>query len=172
MAAKRTAPKVPEDEPDADTLDEARRQVHELQVERARGGKVARSLELRALATQHRQAFTDVVETLEGVARETQKGDRIRAGQAFLRTYFKADAHLAGLSAPGKKDDPTPVVSAWYLSQVVRSPILSRRLLEPGRRGANYRAWILDYIEEYGLRPSFAALWRQLGGADQEPRST
>lgn len=142
--------------------EEAERAAFELAHERAQTGTIARELELRALAVQHRSAYTEFTQAIEKAAAAAQ----VRgwpSGRAFLRTHGKADAHLLGMIR-------SPV-ARWYIREVMRSPVLSKRLLRPGVVGDEARAHLLDYVEEHGLGPALEALWRQIGGQDQEPLS-
>jgi hypothetical protein len=141
---------------------EALHEAHDLAEGRAQIGTVARELELRELAVQHRAGYTEFVENLEKAAIKARK-EGWTAGRRFLRTYLKADAHLLGRMNP---------VSAWYLRTLVRSPQWIGRLLDAGRVGDEERARLADYVEENGLQPAFEALWKQLGTAEEKTRPT
>ncbi len=140
-------------------VEDAQREVFELAEERALIGTAARELDLRALAVQHRAAYTKFTEALEKAAAKSSR-EGWHAGRRFLRTHAKADIHLLGFAR-------SPVVR-WYIRQVLGSPVRARRLLRGGALGDEERAWLLDYVEEHGLEPGLEALWRQIGGSDQE----
>lgn len=160
MSRRRRA--AQEDSIDQDQLEDAQREAHELQEERARVGKVARELQLRELATQHRAAFTSFVEILESTAAKA-RGDRRDAARRFLATFAGADAELLGMAGP---------VASWYIDTWLTSPILAGRLLEPGSKGDWARARLIRYVKQHALRPGYQALWKQLGGGETEPRPT
>lgn len=150
------------EDPDREAVEEARREAHEVAEGVAQTGTVARELELRALAVQHRGAYSEFVKNLEKAAAVSRRTGW-PSGRRFLRTFAKADAHLAGRMNP---------VARWYLRQVFRSPQLVERLLDPGLRGDEERARLEDYVEEHGLQEAFESLWQQLGTAEQESRPT
>jgi hypothetical protein len=143
-----------------DRAEELEQEVHDLQEDRSRIGTVARELDLRALANQHRAAFTALIESLDKAARKAQK-EGWGAGRRYLITHTKADIHMVGFAA-------TPVVK-WFIRNELKSPIRCQRLLRPDVTGEEARAHFLEYVEENMLAPGLERLWRQLGGPDQEP---
>ena len=148
----------------AEHLDAAEQEAFDLREERARIGSVGRELDLRALAAEHRAAFTTFLEAVEKLARDVQEGrTTVYEARRFLMTHVKADAHMLGLSSG-------PAVN-WYLRSVLTSPVYVDAMFRAGRGGDALRAKFLEYVEEHGLRPGFEALWRQLGGWNQEPLS-
>ena len=139
--------------------EDAEREAFALAQERALIGTVARELDLRALAVQHRAAFTKFTESGEKAASQAAT-EGWAAGRRFLRSHLKADSHLLGyIRSP---------VARWYIREVLRSPVRAKRLLRPGVLGDEERAYLYDYVEEHGLAPGLEALWRQIGGSDQE----
>lgn len=144
----------------AERLEEAEEEIHDLQQQRSRAGTVARELELRALAGQHRAAYAQLIDNLEEAVRRAGR-EGWPSGQRFLMTVCQADIHMLGVASSPAADG--------YVRSYVRNPIYVQRLLQAGFLGAQERAHFLEYVEFNFLRPGLAALWKQLGGADQEP---
>ncbi len=151
----------PEGDSDApEELVDLRRANWDLQEQRASTGTIARELQLRALANEHRAAYKAFLDNLEEAAVQARKFG-MPVARVYLRTHVKADIHLLGRLSP---------VVSWYIRQQLSSPVYTNRMLRPGRMGMLARAQFAEYVEEHALRPGLEALWKQLGGEEQTPR--
>ncbi|HEV2317960.1 MAG TPA: hypothetical protein VGV89_10375 [Thermoplasmata archaeon] len=165
------------DSEERERREEAEEEVYELREHRVRVGPIARELDIRGVSLQHRAAHTQLKETLQ-TAREKAQKHGIWVARQYLLTELKPSIHMLGpsgfptrvVNGEGKVTLVThnPLVN-WRIRQEFRNPYYLRRLLDPGSIGEEECAWFLDYVDEQVLAPAFAALWRQLGGSNQEP---
>ncbi len=137
----------------------AEEELHEVRETRARAGLVARELELRALAEQQRRGFSAFLQALDTAARVASKRGPGSA-RNFLRTHALADAYMVGLAG-------SPAVR-WRLRTLFRSGDMVERLLRLDQVGERVRADLGSYVAENVFEPGLRALWKELGGEDQD----
>lgn len=156
------APASSEVEAASDELvEELQRTLHTERESRARVGVVASELNLRALLTQHKAAYSAFMVLFEKMA--VQATDRF--GYLAVRGY--ARTHLmASIDALGRADSRP---ARWRVHLELTSPVFFNRLVRRDHVGALERQWFADYIEQHFFFPAVEALWKQIGGAEQEP---
>ncbi|HZY71339.1 MAG TPA: hypothetical protein VFF67_10240 [Thermoplasmata archaeon] len=147
-----------------ETVEDLRREQHEEREDRARLGSVARELDLRALMGQHKRAYSAFVQLLEHLAYVVYP----RYGYVDTRHYARSYL-MASIDALGRASSKP---ARWRVAEEFRSPFLFRRLMGHDAAGRLERQWFAGYIEQHYLFPAFEALWKQIGGTDQEPRAS
>ncbi|HZY71381.1 MAG TPA: hypothetical protein VFF67_10450, partial [Thermoplasmata archaeon] len=145
-----------------ETVEDLRREQHEEREDRARLGSVARELDLRALLGQHVRAYTAFVRLLERLAFVVYPKFGYVESRYYARSYL-----MASIDALGRASSKP---ARWRVEQELTSPFLFRRLMGHDAAGRLERQWFAAYIEKHYSFPAFEALWKQLGGMDQQPR--
>jgi hypothetical protein len=144
-------------------LEEKERELFEVQEETARQGPATRALSLRALLQQHKDAYTAFLKLFQQLA-------RLRAEADLMPVWGWASTHLlTEVYALGKARSEA---AKWRLDQELESLYFFRRLTDRGVQGEAERIWTARYVAKNFVFPAFEALWRQLGGAEQEPTLT
>lgn len=161
MAPRAAGPAVAASDELLETVEELRREQHEEREGRARLGSVARELDLRALLAQHVRAYTAFVQLLERLAYVVYPRYGYDATRAYARSLFRVNIDSLGR--------PLNKVVRWRIKQEF-APVLFHRLMDLGPKGRLERQWFAEYVEDRCSYPAFEALWKQLGGLDQEPR--
>lgn len=150
-----------DDDPSAlDRAEDAARELFDLREERARKGGVARELELRELLQQHRGAYSAFLAYFQRLPQSVARHGYL-AVRGYARTHFLEEIYALGRASSR--------VARWRVEQELRSPVLINRLLSQTAGGELERQWFASYIAEHFSFPAFEALWRQIGGADQDP---
>lgn len=163
MPGRRAEVEVAADEL-VDQVEDLQRTLHEERESRARVGAIAGELDLRALLMQHKSAYSAFIVVLEKMAAYSADPHRYSA----VRTY--ASSHLfASILSLGRGYAP-PAIARVELE--LCSPVYFNRLIRTDFVGDGERRWFARYVARRFFGPAVEALWKQLGGADQEQLSS
>jgi hypothetical protein len=144
-------------------LEDRERELFEVQTETARQGPSVRALSLRGMLQQHEDAYTAFLSLFQNLA-------EIRAQSGLTATWGWASTHLlTQVYALGKARSEA---ARWRFDQEIESLYYFERLTLRGAPGDFERIWAARYVAKHFVFPAFEALWKQLGGTDQEPSLT